>query len=91
MGPGFAGPGLEVSASGKVSKFGAIYHVPLDVIVAGLKAVGALPTDAKCEVHPGTTELILKVRSDYLPLVGQAQPYARRRAVRGRPTGEEMR
>ncbi len=70
-------------------KCGAIYSIPMDLVIAGLKAIRALPRNAKCsfrEEPPAALEI--KANDDALPLVREGQPYPRRNAVAGHPTGE---
>ena len=68
----------------------AIFEVDLSLVVAGLKAISALPQDAECVPHADLAKvlpLVLKVSSDRLPTVPDGEKYQRRIATRGNGPG----
>lgn len=73
-----------------LSKCGAIYEVPADVLVAGLKAIGALPRSVKCEVVGSVLVKAVDRRGAWLPVVPEGALYPRRKAAAGKPEGEEV-
>lgn len=68
--------------AGRLSKCGAVFEVPADLVVRALKAICALPAEAECEVScgPGAGG----------PVVLEGARYPRRKAVAGRSLGEEV-
>lgn len=76
-----------------MSKCGAIFEVSAALVVQGLKAIAALPADAECEVNYGPggegAVVLVKCRSDLLPVVPEGAVYPRFKAVAGCPVGEK--
>ena len=83
-------PGFTACASGRVVKQGAVFEVPQEVIVQGLKAINALPSDAVCVFPMTEGPVVIKANAWRLPVVDEGAAYPRRRARAGKATGDPV-
>ncbi len=72
-------PGFRYDAAGNLEKRGAIFDVPLALVLRGLEAVGAIPTGGHIDPAAGVPDsLTVKVHHPLLPVVPEGAEYTRR-------------